>query len=118
MPIEEQKSRDRVYLVAMFVVLAIGIALGMLGDYRGRKLNENQIKALKNHEIIIADYEKLIKLHNASLYVIDRFLAQEKELIQYHKEYIKEHAVTHEKQEQILDLLKLIVREQKAQGDK
>lgn len=89
-------SNEKNYARILMMAILAGIALGILGDYRGRQLNNNQIKALKNHEIIIQDYEKLIQLHNASLYVIDRFLAQEKELIQDHNEYVKAHQQTHE----------------------
>lgn len=101
----ERDRNDKKYFFAMFFVLFVGVVMGLLGTYQGQKLNDNQIRALKNHDIIIRDYEKLIKLHNASLYVIDRFLAQEKELLIYHNQYIREHEKTQAMVQRILDHL-------------
>lgn len=102
----EQEKHERKYFWAIFATLFVGVCMGVLGDYRGRQLNNNQVKALQNHEIIIRDYKKLITLHSSSIYVIEKFLAQEKELIRYHTEYVKDNQETHRMLSEILDILR------------
>lgn len=105
-PCSDQKKHERKYFLAILATLAIGVAMGVLGDYRGRQLNANQLKALKNHEIIIGENERLIKIHSAAETTIQRFLTQERELIHYHSEYVKDNREIYRMLSDILDILR------------
>lgn len=105
-PYSDQEKHERKYFWAIFATLAVGVCMGILGDYRGRQLNDNQIKALKNHEIIIGENERLIKIHDAAETTIRQFLVQEKELVHSYSEYVKDNREMHQMLSEILDILR------------
>lgn len=113
----EQEKHERKYFLAILATLMVGVAMGILGDYRGRQLNANQLKALHNHEIIITENERLIKIHAAAETTIQQFLTQEKELVRYHTEYVKDNKETHRLLIEILEILRKASRDHMLQPE-